>query len=161
MKIKVKLDDIGFAVRAVKTYQKNFERNITRVIQALVDAGYEITVRNAAMYNAEIAASIGTVMYVEENRGIIFTNHPDAAFWEFGTGVTKNVPDKYPGERPENMQIGGYGKGKGNQPVWWYYDETQGIFIKTPGITAKAFMYNSLQELGEQAADIAKRVFSQ
>ena len=99
-------------------------------------------------------------MYVEENKGVIFANGPYVAFVEFGTGVTYNDPGSYPGKKPDGIaEIGEYGQGKGKQPYWVYFSEMHGKVMATAGMPAHPFMYNTLQELGEKAAQVAKEVF--
>jgi len=162
-KIKVNLDNIDKAIKEVKKYQKEVDRKTAQFIQMLTDEGFDILVTQVASLafdTGELMSSIGTIMYVEENRGVIFSSSPHAVFVEFGAGVRKNAAGSYPGSWPKDLGgIGSYGKGQGRLNGWYYYSERTGKVEWTTGITSRPVFYNTLKELSEIAASVAKEVF--
>jgi len=156
-KISFTLDTVDNAIKEVKTYKKEFLEKVDRFVKALTERGEEIAVTQIialdAVYTGELASSIESIMYVEQHKGVIFTNCPWAAFVEFGTGVV-GADSPHP-TKPWAYDINNHGD-KG----WVYFDETAGQFRWTAGMPSRPFMYNTLQDLAKEAVTIAKGVFS-
>lgn len=86
---------------------------------------------------------------------------PAVLFIEFGTGVT------YPDDPTIRASIvsgdvagrGEYGKGRGKNASWVYYDENLQAFVSTQGNPSNGCMYHTREELKQRIAVLAKEVF--
>ena len=156
-KIRFTLDTVDNAIREVKAYRKEFEQKVTRFINTLTEHGAEIAVKQivslGAVYSGELASSIQTIMYVEENKGVIFTDCPYAIYVEIGTGVVG-------ADSPHPIKPWAYDINNHGDKGWVYFDETAGQFRWTKGLPSRPFMFNTIQELAKEAVNIAKEVFA-
>lgn len=81
-------------------------------------------------------------------------------FIEFGAGVYYNGSEPYPEPRPAGIVgIGEYGKGKGKQNAWGFYDDS-GDLVVTRGNPAAMPMYHASRVMFQDVERIAREVFA-
>jgi len=167
MTITVRLGNIEAALKQLDNYKQSLEAKVTALVRRLVEDGVNIAkaqvIDLGAFETFELASSIDGMMYVEENKGIIFTDCPYAAYVEFGTGVVgKGEPHP---KFPWAYDINNHG-----DSGWWYpTDETDPnphkhtyngqLYAWTKGMPSRPFMYNTSVELRDKLTQIAKEVF--
>lgn len=97
----------------------------------------------------------------------VYAQGDQVAFIEFGAGVFYNGSGaNYKlGRPPEISGIGEYGKGKGSQPLWGYYDKNGMTYNGKPFVhlthgnpPANAF-YHASVDTRRKIKDIAREVF--
>ena len=156
IKFGLSVSEIDRAIKEIEKYEREFKKNIDLMLERLVESGVEIA-RNevislGAFDSGKLAGSISSVMYVENNRGLIITNCDYAAFVEFGTGVVgSNSPHP---TMPWDYDVNSHG-----EAGWVYYDEEQGRFRWTKGMPSRPFMYNTAKGLETKVVEIAREVF--
>lgn len=156
-KITMTLDasSISSAIKEIEAYKAEFQRKLTAFVQALTDRGAEIAVKQivslGAVETGELSSSI-QIMYVEGNKGIIFSDCPYATFVELGTGII-GAGSPHP-TKPWDYDVNSHG-----EYGWLYYDEKQNRYRWTKGMPSRPFFYNTIQELYGEAGKIAKNIF--
>ena len=90
----------------------------------------------------------------------VYAQGDQVAFIEFGAGVFYNGSGaNYKlGRPPEISGIGEYGKGKGKQNTWGYYDDTGALHLTHGNPPANAF-YHASVDTRRKIRDIAREVF--
>ena len=156
-KITVSLGNIGEAIRQVEEYEKKLQQNLKVFLNKLLEDGVEIAkatvVELDAVESVDLYKSLDKLVYVEGEKGIIFTDSKHACFVEFGTGVEGSA-EPHP-TQPWAYDTNGHGK-----DGWYYFDEKQGRVRYTQGMPSRPFMYYTAKELERRAVEIAREVFS-
>lgn len=160
--------DINRAIREIKKYKQELQVKVEecrkRIAEALAQevesnfnsAVVDDTIRGGTR-QAEVVVSV-------DDRGtmtVVVADGEDAVFCEFGAGVYHNgsvgsSPNPYGSNL--GLTIGSYGKGKGKQTAWGYYDENDELVI-TRGTPASMPMYHAIQTITQKAIEIVKEVF--
>lgn len=152
--------DISRAIKELDTYKK-----------WVLDRAAVLNER-LAVYGAAVAsARFSTAWYDEDHKDVsidarptttgwaITANGSDVLFIEFGAGVYYNGPEPYPVHRPPEVAgIGQYGKGKGKQKSWGYYDSAGELKV-THGTPAAMPMWWASKEIQQHLVEIAREVF--
>ena len=116
MKITLKWGEIDKAVKQLEEYKKTLPSKIEKLVKRLVDSGVDIAKAQIrlldAVDTAELVNSIDGMMYVEGNKGVVFTDCPYAAFVEFGTALLAKTT---PIQRSWTYDINNHGEGG------WFY----------------------------------------
>ena len=161
-KISLALNDksIGAAIKELQRYKEWVEAKTKELCERLsVIGAYEASVRFAgAIYDG----SNDVFVDVEPIDGgyAIVAKGQAVAFIEFGAGVYHNPSEPYPLPRPDGIVgIGEYGKGKGKQQAWGYYDNA-GELVITRGNPAAMPMWYAMREMENEIRRIAREVFS-
>ena len=156
-KIKVSLGNMDEAIRQIEEYEKKVQQNIKDFLKKLLEDGVEIAKATVfeldAVESVDLYKSLDHAIYIEGEKGIIFTDSKYACFVEFGTGV-KGATDPHP-TMPWGYDSNGHG-----EDGWYYYDEKQGRVRYTQGMPSRPFMYSTAKELERRAVEIAREVFS-
>ena len=156
-KIKVSLGNIDDAIRQIEEYEKKLQQNIEKFLNKLLEDGVQIAQATImeldAVESVDLFKSMDKFLYVEENRGIIFTDSLHACYVEFGTGV-EGSNSKHP-TMPWAYDTNGHGK-----DGWYYFDEKQGRVRYTQGMPSRPFMYTTAKELERRLVEVAREVFS-
>lgn len=169
--IQVDLSESGIdeAIRKLEEYKKSIDykaeklRNkIANLIAKQAQSGFDNAIlsdlTNKPSKNADVSVQVS-------NQGditLVIANGEDAVWVEFGSGVSHNTPvgnSPHPKGQELGFTIGSYGKGKGKQKVWTYYDENGSKTI-TRGTPSKMPMYKALTDILDDIATIAKEVFN-
>ena len=156
-KIKVSLGNIDEGIRQIEEYEKKVEQKIKDFLTKLLEDGVEIArakiVEHDALESIDLYNSMDKAIYIEGNKGIIFTDCTHACFVEFGTGVEgKGTPHP---TMPWAYDTNGHGK-----DGWWYTDPKLGFGRFTQGMPSRPFMYETARDLERKVGEIAREVFS-
>lgn len=168
MNIKINLSNLDIAIKAVEDYKKTLPKKVTEIIRRLVAEGQNIAksqvIDLGAFDTFQLANSINGMVYAKDNRGIIFTDCPYAAYVEFGTGVVgkDNPHPKYPWV----YDLNNHGK------AGWFYPTDEADpnpnkheyngqwYAWTKGMPSRPFMYLTSNELREKLQSIVREVFN-
>lgn len=158
-------------LKSVEDYKKWQQEKANVLLERLAAKGLEVA--NVKFGTAVYDGSPDVTVNVE-NRGTnvraVVASGKTVLFIEFGTGVA--YPDNHPQAAELGMIRGEYGLGHGKQRTWGYYGEpgTNGIvtdkekdglpLILTHGNPANMPMYESVKQLKEEIAAIAREVFA-
>lgn len=150
-------NEINRAIKELERFSDKFNENITRFIEKLSERGVEISkiqiLSLGAIDTGQLLSSMRTMMYKEDNRGIVFTDCPWAAFVEFGTGVVG-------AENPHPTLPWAYDVNNHGNAGWVYWNDQENGFRWTKGMSSRPFMYNTAQQLLREAENIAREVFT-
>lgn len=160
-KITLSLDtkSINNAIKELEAYKRWVQKKTEQLTERLAMIGaQEASIRFAtAMYDGNNDVKV-EVQQIDKGWAIVAKGEA-VAFIEFGAGVYHNPVEPYPLPRPEEIsKIGEYGKGKGKQRTWGYYDEA-GNLVLTHGTPAAMPMWYATQEMEQQILRIAREVF--
>ena len=159
--------DIDKAIRELETYKKEFLKKVDIYRKRIADeiatiaslnfgsATMEHTIRGESR-KPNVSVSVSD----SGNISVVVADGEDAVWCEFGAGVYYNgsvgsSPNPYGDEL--GFTIGSYGKGRGKQKAWGYYED--GELVITRGTPASMPMYNAAQEVTRKAIEIAREVF--
>lgn len=163
IKMGLSASSVDAAIEELKKYKNEINNKCELFVRKLAEVGIPVIRENMAgqdsyPYNTYI--SIGgnddvlTAELIVEGAGLLFV--------EFGTGITYNNVGVGNSPHPKGQElgytIGTYGKGKGKQASWGYYDEN-GQLVITQGTEAKMPVYKASIEMRRQMIEIAKEVF--
>lgn len=172
-KIKVTIDELDKAIKAIKKYKKHINDRIPIFLQRLAEIGCSSAdVRfQQAQYDGESFTEV-SIQKISDNKIAVVASGAEVLFIEFGTGV-KYANPQHPEAEKFGFERGGYGQGKGANPNGWaYYGEagTNGQFIRktedgkevyrTFGNPANMPMYNASKDIMSEVQRIAKEVFT-
>ena len=143
--------------KKVDTYRKRIAEELA--VQASLNFGNAVMedVINGSPRSPDVNVSVserGDIM-------VIVADGEDAVWCEFGAGVYHNGSvgsTPHPSGVSLGFTIGSYGKGRGKQRAWGYYDES-GELVITRGTPASMPMYNAAQEVMRKSVKIAREVF--
>ena len=160
--------EINKAIRDIERYKQEFQKKVETyrkriaeeiATQALLNFGNAIVddVVNGSPRKADVNVSVSERGAVS----VVVADGDDAVWCEFGAGVYHNgsvgsSPNPYGNDL--GFTIGSYGKGRGKQQAWGYYDENNELVI-TRGTPASMPMYNAVQEVMRKSIIIAKEIF--
>lgn len=161
--------EINRAMRELEQYKQDFICKVEilreRVAERLVDESNQgftgaivddLLQKSGGPRLAEVSVS------VEHKNGVslVIASGEDAIWVEFGAGVYHNgSADSSPHPKGAELgfTIGGYGKGNGKKNIWGYYSD--GVLKLTHGTPAKMPMYQAVQTVCNEIANIAREVF--
>lgn len=171
LKISIDLSTRGInqAIREIEAYERELADKVTLYRTRL---GEEIAkearigfsssmvddiIKGGSPHTAQVDVSVTD----DGNTTIILADGEDAVWCEFGAGVFHNgsvgsSPNPYGGKI--GLTIGSYGKGKGSQTAWGFYDGDKNLVI-TRGTVATMPMYKAVQSVVTRAISIARGVF--
>ena len=166
--ISFSLGEIDKAIRELKQYQRDFQKKVDTYRKRIAEEMAKVValnfgsavmddIINGTPRRPEVTVSVGE----RGDISVVVANGEDAVWCEFGAGVYHNgsagsSPNPYGQEL--GFTIGSYGKGRGKQTAWGYYDE-DGQLVITRGTPASMPMYNAVQEVTKRAIEIAREVF--
>ena len=168
---KVTLDEIDELIKGLEEYKQWLSEKCQQFVDRLAQQGLQVA---SARFQVANYSGTNDVTVRIEKRGNMYSAvvaEGDAVlFIEFGTGVT--YPDGHPDKPPEVSPRGTYGYGLGKMRDGWRYPIEKGIgnsdaeidskhrnMLRTKGNPSNMSMYNSVRELEEEFAVIAREVF--
>ncbi len=168
--IKFRLDptEIDRAIREVNKFKIEFRKKVDTyrkriaeelAVQASLNFGNAVVddVIHGSPRRPDVTVSVS-------DRGdiaVVVADGEDAVWCEFGAGVYHNGSvgsTPHPSGVSLGFTIGSYGKGRGKQQAWGYYDES-GELVITRGTPATMPMHNAAQEVMRKSVEIAREVF--
>jgi hypothetical protein len=169
IKFHLGVKDINRAIRELNKFKEDFRKKVDTYRKRIAE---EIAVQASLNFgNSMVDDPIkggsprkpDVQVYVSDKGGIsvVVADGEDAVWCEFGAGVYHNgsvgsSPNPYGNDL--GFTIGSYGKGKGKQQVWGYYDESDNLVL-TRGTPATMPMYNATQDIMRKSVEIAREVF--
>lgn len=157
--LKIKITGIEEAIAQLKEIQRNYENKQKEFLSRLADIGVDTAKIRFAGHREGNDSPVEVGKEESKNGFWVYAKGEQVAFIEFGAGVFYNGAEGYKGERPPGIVgIGEYGKGKGKQDSWGYYDDAGELQITHGTMAANAMFYAS-QEMQRKIQDIAKEVF--
>lgn len=162
--------DIGHTIKEFEAWRTDLESKTKEFLKALAEAGVQVASVNfqSAVYDGTNDVVVSFDEKSDTTIAVVATGEA-TLFIEFGSGIV------YPDDHPEGTDLGmirgeyGYGQGA-NIWGWTYWGEpgTNGMIINqgwqrgkvhTFGNPANMAMYRSKEELENEFANIARRVF--
>lgn len=158
------------AIKQLKQYKDRIAKKEAEMVRRIAELG--LNVASLKFANALYAGTNDVVCRMETNgsAATIFAEGEAVGFIEFGTGVRH---PEYPGfEDYTPPAHGTYGKGLGANPGWWDYYGDPGnkgheittksgkTKVRTSGNEPAMAMYDAINSMAEQIANIAREVWS-
>lgn len=147
------------AIAELKKYKAELNDKSVEFVRRLAEVGIPVIDENTAgtgcSTRIEVAnnGSTSTARLIVEGKELLFI--------EFGAGVYYNGSvggSPHPKGQELGYTIGSYGKGKGKQETWAYYDDSNELVL-THGTKAAMPVYKAGLEIRRQIIGIAKEVF--
>lgn len=168
IKIGLSTKDINRAIREINKYKNELQskteecrKRIAEALKQEIESNFNSAVVDDTIRGGTRQADVVVKVDDRGTMTVIVAEGEDAVFCEFGAGVYHNgsvgsSPNPYGNEL--GLTIGSYGKGKGKQQAWGYYDENHELVI-TRGTPASMPMYHAIQTITLKSIEIAKEVF--
>lgn len=162
IKMSLSTESINKAIKEIQAYQKEIERKTKIFAKRLAQEGVQVAKMQIMSFPAvdtgELLNSInfkpGDVFGNNASSFYVYSDCEYAIFVELGVGI---VPHEQ-GEHPLADELGWeYDSHNHGEQGWFYYKD--GKLHWTKGMVARPFMYNTVQTLVKQCADIAREVF--
>lgn len=162
----IKIEGLDDLINALKARRDSLPSKRKIFLQKLGDLGVNTAgiIFRSAQYDGTNDVVMSTE-WIDDNTLAVAASGHSVTFIEFGSGISYEEWHPY---RPPGMEIGGYGKGQGNRPYWFYKGEpgTNGIESeKRPGLMitrgnppARA-MYEAGVNIRAKIAEIASEVY--
>lgn len=174
-------------INGLERFQRSLDNRIThKLLDKLGKFGVEYA--KSQVVNIDTGTTRDSIKYHIEGNTLIIEAGGNAAWLEFGTGITYN-PDGYPGELPDGISpIGTFGSGQGGTGEGWYFpsdnprlrnqaslefaitdDGTRPLayqlqngtwMVHTYGIPANMFMYKTSLEIEKKATEYGLEIIS-
>lgn len=161
-------------VSEVKKYGEELPEKANKVGDAVADELKDLAAAgfNGAGYDDRLRGGMSEPDVPVErtptdgNSRSVIAHGKQAAFVEFGAGVTRNGPagsSPNPWGAEHGIFIGEYGKGNGKRRVWGFYDppdkRDKDHLVLTYGTPASMPLYHATQEVKQRIPEIARDVF--
>lgn len=169
-KISINLFDTGSiqeAIREIKLLERKYaerteilKERVAESVGKLAQNGFNGAIVSDFTDGTSIEADVNVFSEKRGDMYVVIADGEDAVFVEFGAGVYHNGSvgtSPHPNGNELGMTIGSYGKGKGKQKAWGYY-EGGDLFI-THGCPATMPMLNAAKAVCSEIDKIAKEVF--
>lgn len=164
---------IDAAVRQIGVYKRDFNNRVdllaekvAEAIRAKAESGFNGAIVDDIISGSDITAKNIKVHVESKNKGVkvVVAQGEDVIWVEFGAGVYHNgsagsSPNPYAADL--GFKIGGFGKGKGKQNIWGFWDsggENRKALL-THGAPAKMPLWKAVNEVVDTIDAIAKEVF--
>ena len=155
-------NDINRAIREVRHFQEELQRQCLELVRALTETGTEVAKMQVASMDAvdtgELENDIAGVFFPEERIGVVFSPTPHALFVEYGTGIVGAGTYPSDGETPQGWE---YDYNHHGNAGWVYKNKNDGKFYWTRGYIARPFMLNTLRWLEEHAETEAGKIWAE
>lgn len=161
IKMSLSTESINKAIKEIQAYQKEIERKTKIFAKRLAQEGVQVAKMQIMSFPAvdtgELLNSInfkpGDVFGNNASSFYVYSDCEYAIFCELGTGLTG---EENPHEKADDIGWE-YDSHNHGEQGWFYYKD--GKLHWTKGMPARPFMYNTVQTLVKQCADIAREVF--
>ena len=166
IKMRLSTASIEAAIQELRAYKSELRLKCSIFVQRLAEVGIETIEAHKYSRGDSDFNDLRTHVWLDESdthvKATLVLSGKDVAFIEFGSGIHYNGAggsSPSPFGQSLGMVIGSYGKGKGLENSWTYYDTEQGRFRISYGTEAAMPMYRADQQIREQFISIAKEVF--
>ena len=170
--MEIKVTGVERLINKLRTYQKSLEEKQHRLLEGLVKLGIDVaSVKfQTAQYDGENDVIVNRQPeWVGDNKLFLTATGNAVTFIEFGAGI--HYAEQHPNAAAFGAIRGAYGQGKGSRDSWGYYgtpgtngrvikENDKGTVVLTHGNPPARAMYDSVKEMRNQIANIAREVFS-
>ena len=160
-------ESIDKAVKELNVYQKDianktdlFREKVAERIAEIASRGFNNSIVDDSLNGNSRKAEVDVSISDNGSITTVIANGEDAVWVEFGAGVYHNGSagsSPHPSGSELGFTIGSYGKGRGKQKVWVYFED--GELKLTHGTPATMPMYMAMQDTLKEIVSIAKEVF--
>ena len=170
IRVSLTPDGISRLIDEVEAYKKWITSKVTEFVSRLGEEGVSIASAQFSQAQYDGTNDVSVSLEVRDsNRVAVVAIGAATLFIEFGTGVL--YPDDHPEAAENGMVRGMYGSRLGRLQKGWRYVGDPGTHgevitegkhvgeIRTLGNPANMPMYNTVKELEERFAEIAREVF--
>lgn len=167
--VKISKESLSEAIKDLKNYEKSVVSKTDKLRRRVAD---ELAFRIRNKFATSIVDDLigesprfAQVHVSVENSGnisAVVASGQDAIWVEFGAGVYHNTSvgtSPHPRGRSYGFLIGTYGKHRGKQNVWGFFDEGNNVHI-THGTPATMPMYLTGLEIVREINSMAREVFA-
>lgn len=167
IRVNLSPSSIEKAIAEIQEYKQQLQFKCSIFVQRLADLGIQTIEEHKYSKGDSDFNDLHEYVWLDYRKSSVkatlVLSGKDVAFIEFGAGVHYNgvggsSPNPY--GQPLGMAIGSYGKGKGLDDYWYYFDEEQGRFVTSHGTEAAMPMYYADRKIIKQFVDVAKEVFA-
>ena len=163
--------EINRAIRELEKYKREFlqkvdvyRKRIADAISTEAQSGFNSSEMDDIVNGGMRSPNVNVSVTERGDISVVVADGEDAIWCEFGAGVYHNgAVGSSPNPYGVNVgyTIGGYGKGRGKQAVWGYYEDEgdKSSLVLTHGTPASMPMYKAVQSVRDKAVSIAKEVF--
>lgn len=159
---------INRAIKELEEYKQELLRKtdllknrIAEELRKEAEKGFSNAIVDDLVRGGGRPANVSVSIDSRESITVVIAKGEDAIWCEFGAGVYHNGSagsSPHPKGSELGFVIGGYGKGKGKQNAWAFYEN--GELKVTRGTPAVMPMYNAVKLVSERVVQIAKEVFT-
>lgn len=159
---------INRAIKELEEYKQELLRKtdllknrIAEELRKEAEKGFSNAIVDDLVRGGGRPANVSVSIDSRESITVVIAKGEDAIWCEFGAGVYHNGSagsSPHPKGSELGFVIGGYGKGKGKQNAWAFYEN--GELKVTRGTPAVMPMYNAVKLVSERVVQIAKEVFA-
>ena len=166
--ISLSQSSIQAAIDELNKYKDDFIDKNELFVRRLAEIGIPVIDRNILSAAGDSEKEHNTYIEIYSSgyflQARLVCEGKDLLFIEFGSGIFYNGGESEVGSSPhpkgkeKGYTIGSYGKGKGKQKTWGYYDDG-GDLVLSHGTEATMPVYEAGQAIIIQIRTIAKEVF--
>lgn len=159
---------INRAIKELEEYKQELLRKtdllknrIAEELRKEAEKGFSNAIVDDLVRGGGRPANVSVSIDSRESITVVIAKGEDAIWCEFGAGVYHNGSagsSPHPKGSKLGFVIGGYGKGKGKQNAWAFYEN--GELKVTRGTPAVMPMYNAVKLVSERVVRIAKEVWA-
>ena len=167
IKMRLSVKSIDDAIAKIDKYKQELRHKTSIFVQRLAEEGLVVVNdKRTSFYGDADGNDVRTYVVVSDfgNKvtATLVMAGKDVAFIEFGAGIHYNTAagtSPHPKGQELGMTIGSYGKGKGANDSWVYYDEERARFRTSHGTQAVMPLYSASESIKKKFYSIAKEVF--
>lgn len=153
-------DSISAAIKALKTYKKDFVKKEREFVRRLAEIGVRLAGGTYSVADYDGEHNVVVYLNKTSNGYSVVAEGETVGFLEFGTGVRHREwgGDDLDYTPPPH---GTYGKGHGKQPYgWWFKSQDYGITMHTYGNPPAEGMLTARDVMVQRVAQIAREVWA-
>lgn len=159
---------IDSAIRQIEQYKQDFIKKCEELREKIgeriawsASSGFRSALVSDVFYGSPPANDVTVTVDHRGQLTVVIAEGNEAVFIEYGAGVYNNGAagsSPHPWGAEQGYTIGGYGKGHGAEPRW-YYRDASGQKVGTRGTPAAMPMYRGMQEAINTIDDMVREVF--
>lgn len=166
IKMNLSTSSIQAAIKELEKYKQSLNDKNQIFVQRLAELGIPIIDSNMSAAQGDSDPAHNTFIRLDSNgsytKADLVVEGKDLLFIEFGSGVHYNSSagsSPHPKGTEFGYTIGSYGKGRGAEDMWHYFDEERGHWRTSRGTEATMPVYKASVEIIQNIRRIAKAVF--
>lgn len=150
---------INAAIKKLEQYEKDFKAKEVEFVRRLKELGVSVATTGFALADYDGISDVLITETQSANRALVIAYGQTVGFIEFGTGVKFREYDSA-GLQYTPPPHGSYGKGKGNNPHGWFFNQSEGAAGRhTYGNPPAEAMLTARDTMIERVIQIAREVW--